>query len=145
MSLLDSREFVIFVLFYSSWDYLSIIICIFNKMKFNRRQITGYFLTGLFVFYFASISFFSHVHVDGYNRLIVHSHPFSSESHHQHSTVNFQTIDRLQNFTIHLLFLAISFIAIYRLSFISSDPYRKGFHLSVFSSFCFLRPPPVLK
>lgn len=113
-------------------------------MKFNRQQITGAFLTVLFVFYFAGVSFFSHSHIDEYNRLIVHSHPFSSESHHQHSTVNFFAIEKLQHFTVCILLFASLIIAVNRLSFVLSDPYNRGFHLSSFTPFCFSRPPPTI-
>ena len=111
-------------------------------MQFNRQQFKGCLLTTLFVFYFSGANFFTHTHVDENNRLVVHSHPFSSESHHQHSTVNFQAIDRLQNFTVCLLLFAASVIAIYKIIFILSYPYRKGFQLTAFTPFCYSRPPP---
>jgi hypothetical protein len=113
-------------------------------MKIRRQQITGGLLTILFVFYFAGVSFFSHAHVDEFNRLIVHSHPFSSESHHQHSSVNFLTIDKLQHFTVSLFLFAFSFIAFYKLSIVVTDSYRKVFSLSTFTPFCFSRPPPAI-
>lgn len=119
-------------------------MCYFCKMQNNKRQITGYLLAILFVFYFAGANFFSHSHIDEYNRLIVHSHPFSSESNHQHSTANFLAIDRLLNFTVCLLFFGISFVAINKLSLVLSDPYNRRFQGSAFTPVCFSRPPPVI-
>jgi len=113
-------------------------------MKFNRQQITGGILTVLFVFYFAGVSFFPHSHIDEYNRLIVHSHPFSSESHHQHSSVNFFAIEKLQHFTVCLLLFAASIVAVYKLNFVLFSLYNRGSHLSSFTPFCFSRPPPTI-
>lgn len=118
------------------------ITCDFIRMKYTRQQITAGFLTVLFVSYFAGVSFFSHTHINEYNQLIVHSHPFSSESHHQHSTANFQVIDKLQHFFVNLLMLAVALTAIYKLCLFLSDTYQKGFHLSSFTPYCFSRPPP---
>lgn len=49
------------------------------------RKILGVLLLTLFVGYFVGITFFPHKHVVN-GVVIVHSHPFSSNEHHAHST-----------------------------------------------------------
>ncbi|MEA4984093.1 hypothetical protein SDC9_31320 [bioreactor metagenome] len=111
-------------------------------MQNNKRQISGYLLTILFVFYFASTNFFKHTHIDENNRLIVHSHPFSSESNHQHHTASFQLIDKLSGFVAGLIILGMSLLAISELS--SCLTVSRGEHVRTvaFLTSCFSRPPP---
>jgi hypothetical protein len=111
-------------------------------MQNNKRQISGYLLTILFVFYFASTNFFKHVHVDDNNRLIVHSHPFSSESNHQHSTASFQLIDRLSGFVVGLIVLGLSLLAVFEWNATFTANRNQHVRTVAFLTSCFSRPPP---
>ncbi|MDD4198281.1 MAG: hypothetical protein PHZ12_02595 [Paludibacter sp.] len=113
-------------------------------MQNNKRHITGYLLTILFVFYFASTNFFKHVHIDENNRLIVHSHPFSPESNHQHSSASFQLIDKLSCFTVGLIWLGITLLAVLELNNIRMSFSNRNFKSDDFLNFCFSRPPPTI-
>lgn len=119
--------------------FINIFFCLMHHIN---RQYTGFFLTALFVFYFVSISFFYHTHYDENHQLIVHSHPFSSESNHHHSQANFYTIDRLSSLFTNLLLMGIFLIAILVLRAVFFNPYRKEFRFNAFTPFCFSRPPP---
>ncbi len=107
-------------------------------------RISGFFLTALFVFYFAGVGFFNHTHLDEYNNLVVHSHPFSSESNHQHAAANFIAIDKLSNLTLGLIILGVFLLAVYELKCISYVIRNRNFIHKAFTPFCFSRPPPVI-
>jgi hypothetical protein len=113
-------------------------------MQNNKRHITGYLLAILFVFYFAGANFFSHSHIDEYHRLIVHSHPFSSESNHQHSSANFLTIDKLSNIFVGFIFFGICFLAVFQINKQLINGYGRNFFKNTYYFFRFSRPPPSL-
>lgn len=123
-------------------EHIKSSIYFFCEMQNNKRQITGYLLTILFVFFFASTNFFKHVHVDENNRLIVHSHPFSSESNHQHNTASFQLIDKLSGFVAGLILLGISLFAVIELNMVLTATRDEHFRSDEFLIACFSRPPP---
>ena len=111
-------------------------------MQNNKRHITGYLLTILFVFYFASTNFFKHVHIDENNRLIVHSHPFSSETKHQHNAASFQLIDKLSGFVFGLIVLGMSMLAVFEMNTTLTATRNQHFRTVAFLTSCFSRPPP---
>jgi hypothetical protein len=113
-------------------------------MQNNKRQNTGYLLTILFVFYFVSTNFFKHAHLDENNHLIVHSHPFSSESDHQHSSASFQLIDKLSGFSSAVVLAGLLLLAVFALSGIIISSCDRHFRSDAFLIYCFSRPPPVI-
>jgi len=60
------------------------------------KQISGISLLVIFMSFWVGTNFFVHTHIVN-NVLIVHSHPFSPESNHQHSPDQLSLIQHLQH------------------------------------------------
>ncbi len=63
-------------------------------VKFEKRHIIAFVGVLLFVAYMAGITLFTHSHVVN-GVTIVHSHPFSKDAQHQHTTSEYQLLDIL--------------------------------------------------
>lgn len=67
-------------------------------------------LVALFMLHYMNNVFFTHVHVEG-SHLVAHSHPYSN-SHHQHSSIDFSLIKSL-SLAVTIAF-AMVFASIFR-------------------------------
>lgn len=101
------------------------------------------FLPILFIVYIGSISFFTHAHiVNGVT--IVHSHPFDSDTNHEHTTAEFQLIQHL-NAVVVLpsvfagIGIALFLIPLYLILFNK----KQELYSLVTTGALFLRGPPV--
>lgn len=85
-------------------------------MKCELRKILRIFLPLLFITYMGGISFFTHTHiVNGVT--IVHSHPYNSDSDHEHSTSEIELIAHFNAVhiwdTIHSGFVLAIFLILF--------------------------------
>ena len=117
-----------------------------NEVKRLVLNITRYFLPILFISYLASITFFTHVHVDN-GVTIVHSHPFKKTAdgicHHHSSLSEIQlfhllTTVHVQDGAIHSLLLQICVTPNYK---IIDNPVYPDYLIPVLGKLS-LRAPP---
>lgn len=107
-------------------------------------RIVGTWLLVLFMGYWISITYPNHTHVVN-GVTISHSHPYTTNSHHQHSANDFITIDYLT----HLLsercepeFRLPDTLYLWVVTLLSDNNSHK--HISDKYAYFFLRAPPAL-
>ncbi len=115
-------------------------------MQINRsiiRKLTSGFLLVSFVFYFVGINFFPHKHVIN-GRVIVHSHPFSSNEHHSHSSNALNLIQQLSNLQMKNISFGASLILFFKILFVTQIKQIILVPAYSYKRKNFSRPPPFI-
>ena len=108
-----------------------------------RVQYRGLLLTSIFISYLLSLSLFLHIHYVG-GVAIMHSHPFSPDTGHEHTQAELLLLDRLTHFDSNIVFECIDFNLTFYSYFISFTKERAFFFKHSYLSSHFLRAPPII-
>lgn len=110
-------------------DYPAFMIQYLQK---HFKQIAGITLLAFFVSFWVGTNFYVHTHIVN-NVLVVHSHPFSSETSHQHSSDQLSHIQHFQHIDVYaagymspqeVLYNLTDTLAVNNLHFLRPDTYR---------------------